>query len=141
MEVIWKDCKGFESHYEASNTGLIRRKAGQTIYKDGRIAHFSQTVLKPSLCKKGYLRVYLSIGSKKYTKRIHRLIALTFIDNPNVKETVNHIDCNKLNNRVDNLEWMTNKENLRHAFNNGRFKERNKTTIFNIKHMREKLCQ
>jgi hypothetical protein len=139
-EIVWKDVKGFESHYEASNTGLIRRKAGQTIYKDGRIARFSQTVLKHGYNKKGYAKVYLSVGSKKYSKSVHRLIAETFIDNPEKKQTVNHIDCNKLNNRVDNLEWMTNKENMRHAFDNGRFKERDKTTIFNIKHMRDKLC-
>jgi type IV secretory pathway VirB9-like protein len=78
------------------------------------------------LCKKGYLRVYLSIGSKKHTKRIHRLIALTFVENPDKKETVNHIDCNKLNNHVSNLEWMTNQENMRHAFDNGIYKDRDK---------------
>jgi hypothetical protein len=127
MEKIeWRDVVGFESHYEASNTGLIKRKFGQTIYKDGRVAYFSETILKPSLCKKGYLRVYLSIGSKKHTKRIHRLIALTFVENPDKKETVNHIDCNKLNNHVSNLEWMTNQENMRHAFDNGMYKDRDK---------------
>jgi hypothetical protein len=105
---------------------LIKRKFGQTIYKDGRVAYFSETILKPSLCKKGYLRVYLSIGSKKHTKKVHRLIALTFIDNPDKKETVNHIDCNKLNNHVSNLEWMTNQENMRHAFDNGIYKDRDK---------------
>jgi hypothetical protein len=127
MEKIeWRDVVGFESHYEASNTGLIKRKFGQTIYKDGRVAYFSETILKPSLCKKGYLRVYLSIGSKKHTKRIHRLIALTFVENPDKKETVNHIDCNKLNNHVSNLEWMTNQENMRHAFDNGMYQDRDK---------------
>jgi hypothetical protein len=141
MEKIeWRDVVGFESHYEASNTGLIKRKFGQTIYKDGRVAYFSETILKFGYNKKGYARVYLSIGSKKHTKSVHRLIAETFIDNPDKKQTVNHIDCNKLNNHVNNLEWMTNKENIRHAFDSGRFKERDKTTIFNIKHMRDKLC-
>ena len=80
------------------------------------------------------------IKSKKYSKLVHRLVAQSFIENKENKATVNHIDLNKRNNNVENLEWMTNKENMRHAFSNGVFKERDKTTIFNIKHMKDKLC-
>lgn len=130
---IWKDCKGFEGYYEVSNLGRVRRKLTQTIYKDGRIANFSQTILKSTPNKKGYDRVYLSVKSKKYTKSIHRLVALTFIENPFNKETVNHINLNKKDNRVTNLEWMTNKENMRHAFDNGVYKERDKYTIRNLR--------
>ena len=136
---IWKEAKGFENHYEVSNFGRVRRKKCATHYKDGRIAFFSETILKPSINKKGYLRVYLSVNSKKITKSIHRIVAETFIENPENKKTVNHIDCNKENNHVDNLEWATNTENMRHAFENGVFKERDKTSIHNIKHMRNKL--
>lgn len=137
----WIDAKGFEGFYEVSNLGLIRRKKCETIYKDGRVAHFSQTILKPAVNKKGYLMVYLSVGSKKYTKSVHRIVAESWIVNPENKSTVNHIDCNKLNNCISNLEWATNKENMAHAFANGIYKERNKTTILNIKHMREKLSK
>lgn len=137
----WVDLKGFEQHYEVSSKGRVKRKKGETIYKDGRTAHFSETILKPSLNHKGYEKVYLSIKSKKYSKYVHRLVAQSFIENKENKSTVNHIDCNKRNNSVENLEWMTNKENMRHAFSNGIFKERDKTTIFNIKHMKDKLCQ
>ncbi len=136
---IWKDCKRFEDYYECSNLGKIRRKKGVTIYKNGVEARFSQTILKHSLNKKGYHKVYLSVKSKKYSRYVHRLVAETFILNPENKKTVNHKDCNKDNNNVSNLEWMTNKENMQHAFKNGVFKERNKTAIFNIKHMRDKL--
>ena len=130
------DLVGFEGYYEVSDFGNIRRKKGQTIYKDGRIANFSETVLKKAYNKKGYEVVYLSVGSVKHTKLVHRLVALSFIPNTENKATVNHKDLNKLNNTPDNLEWMTNKENMQHAFANGVYKERDKTTIFNIKKMR-----
>jgi len=123
---IWKEIPGFEGYYEASNFGKIRRMLNKTIYKDGRVAHFSQTILKPSICHKGYERVYLSKNSKKYSIRVHELIAKTFIPNPKNKRTVNHKDLNKENNSVDNLEWATNLENMRHAFANGCFKNRDK---------------
>jgi hypothetical protein len=128
----WIDAKGFEGYYEVSNTGHVRRKKSETVYKDGRIAHFSETSLKETENKKGYLRVYLSVKSKKYTKSVHRIVAESFIDNPDHKLTVNHKDLNKKNNNVLNLEWATNKENMKHAFNNGVYKERDKTTIKNL---------
>ena len=137
----WIDAKNFEGYYEVSNTGKVRRKQCETIYKDGRVAHFSQTILKGTPNRKGYLRVYLSVKSKKYTKSLHRIVAESFIDNPLNKNTVNHVDCNKLNNHVSNLEWATNAENMRHAFANGIYNERDKTTILNIHHMREKLSK
>lgn len=129
---VWKDCKGFEGYYEISSKGRVRRKKGKTLYKDGRVAYFSQTILKQSNNKKGYPRVYLSMKSKKYTKTVHRLVAITFVPNPENKATVNHKDMNKENNCYTNLEWMTNKENMRHAFKNGAFKERDKYTIRNL---------
>jgi hypothetical protein len=130
--IIWKDCYGFENHYEVSNFGNVRRKQVETNYKDGRVANFKQTILKPSKDKKGYLRVYLSVNSKKHAKKIHRLVALTFLENPLNKETVNHKDLDKENNNIKNLEWMTNKENMQHAFKNGVYKERDKYTIKNL---------
>lgn len=137
---IWKDAKGYEGYYEVSSLGRVRRKKCETIYKDGRVAFFSETILKQGKNKKGYLIVYLSVKSKKITRAVHRLVAETFIKNPENKETVNHKDCNKENNNVENLEWLTNKENMQHAFANGIYKNRDKTTILNIKHMRNKLC-
>ena len=126
MKEIYKDLVGFEGYYEVSNLGNVKRKKNKTIYKDGRIAYFSETVLKKATTKKGYEMVYLSVKSKKHSKLVHRLKANTFIPNPLNKKTVNHIDCDKKNNRVDNLEWLTNKENMKHAFDNGLFKERDK---------------
>lgn len=129
---VWKEVKGFEDYYEVSDKGRVRRKKGKTIYKDGRLAEFSQTILKQGKNSKGYLRVYLSVKSKKYTRSVHRIVAETFLENPENKKTVNHKDCDKTNNEVNNLEWMTNKENMRHAFKNGCYDERDRNTINNL---------
>jgi len=121
---IWKDLVDFENYYQVSDLGKVRRKLSPTYYKDGRVAFFSQTILKASIDKKGYLRVFLSVNSKQYSRRIHRLVAKTFLENPLNLPQVNHKDCIKNNNKIENLEWCTNKENMRHAFYNGIFKNR-----------------
>jgi len=88
-----------------------------SITEDGTVINNkTKRVKKAHLDRCGYLHMRLSDKNKKYF--VHRLVALTYIENPDNKETVNHKDGNKLNNHVSNLEWMTNKENLKHAYNN-----------------------
>jgi len=94
--------------YEVSNYGRVRRKAK----KDG-------SCLKPTPNKLGYPLVKLKIDGKYKNQSIHRLVALAFIDNPENKKDVNHIDGDKTNNHVKNLEWMTRKENIDHAWETG----------------------
>ena len=108
----WKDIKGYEGKYQVSNLGNVKSLLDKSLKK-------REKILKPSLTHKGYLRVYLSKESKKSTRLIHRLVAEAFIPNLENKETVNHIDGNKTNNRIDNLEWLSNIENQRHAWKMG----------------------
>lgn len=92
--------EGFEN-YEVSNLGKVRN------IKSGRI-------LKPQL-RNGYLRHYLYEDNKPKNLLLHRILATAFIDNPEGKPCVNHIDENKLNNDLSNLEWCTAKENINHG--------------------------
>lgn len=86
---------------------------------NGRCDNRKGKVLKPSIDKDGYEKVVLTKNGKRKTYRVHRLVAMAFIPNPYSKKTVNHIDGNKLNNCVDNLEWATHKEQKEHAIKHG----------------------
>ena len=101
---IFKDVKGYEGYYEISNLGRVR----STSYKGKKI-------LKPAITKNGYLNVIFCINQKKEHKLVHRLVAETFIPNINNYSTVNHKDENKLNNCVENLEWMSIEDNNRYS--------------------------
>ena len=71
--------------------------------------------MKPYISDRGYYKVQLNIDGKQYQKRLHRLLAESFIENPKNYPQINHIDGNKLNNRLENLEWCTNKKNIQHS--------------------------
>ncbi|NDB81369.1 MAG: hypothetical protein EB127_01275 [Alphaproteobacteria bacterium] len=112
----WKSCPGYECSYEVSNFGNVRsidRTCGS------RPGVTKGKLLKPFINRHKYLEVNLFENSKSTPKIIHRLVAKAFIPNPESKPQVNHIDGNKLNNRVDNLEWMSNSENQKHAYSLG----------------------
>lgn len=110
---LWKDIPGFERLYQASVNGEIRslahiRKNGTNKYiQKGKLLKFNKN-------PNGYLQVRLSKNGVVRTYRVNRLIALTFIENPQNKETVNHINGDKLDNNVSNLEWATPKEQAIH---------------------------
>lgn len=99
----------------------IKNYPNYYVTKEGLVfSSKSNKFLKPSFDQQGYARVGIYIGNyKTKTIKIHRLIAETFIDNPLNKKDVNHKDGNKSNNCVENLEWCTRSENIKHAFKNG----------------------
>ena len=98
MPEEWKNVKGYENKYQVSNFGRVRNKVTHRLLKHG-------------LNKNGYHRVNLYNESGMKSKFVHRLVAQAFIPNPDNKPQVNHIDEDKTNNIVSNLEWMTAKEN------------------------------
>ena len=108
MKEIWKDIKGYEGLYQVSNLGNVRSM--DRITRDGR--KIKGKNIKPHTNGNSrYLRVALCNNGKIKYENIHRLVAKAFIPNPENKPEVNHKDENPSNNFIDNLEWMTSKEN------------------------------
>lgn len=113
---VWKNINGYEGLYQVSNLGRI--KSLRRFKSD----HSKKVLVKERFLlghtrrpnTNDYLNVVLSKNGECKRYAIHRLVAQEFIDNPNGKPQVNHIDGNKQNNRADNLEWCTNQENCRH---------------------------
>lgn len=117
---IWKEIPNFEGYYEASNKGKIRsmQRSVPNSEKGSRLSK-AKEIAQNSTTRSNYLYVQLWKHNKVHRMSVHRMVALTFIPNPLSKSEVNHIDGNKINNLVDNLEWVTSSENKRHAFKIG----------------------
>jgi hypothetical protein len=112
---IWKDIIGYEGSYQASSHGRIRG-LNRTL-PDGR--KWKGKILSVSINENGYYLVVLVKNGKQKTWSVHRLIAKTFLPNPNNLPQINHIDANKLNNKINNLEWISIKDHQKHSSENG----------------------
>lgn len=119
MESLWKDVPGFEGLYIVNELGIVKGVDRIVYRSDGVKQTYKESIKKQSISKRGYYYVTLSKDGKSTKVKIHRLIGKLFIPNPENKPQLNHIDGNKLNNSLDNLEWVTNKENSNHAIYSG----------------------
>lgn len=117
----WRDIEGYEGLYQVSNYGRVKSlkryitlngKNQHCIYHTKKV--IKERIMKYGINSHGYCQVMLHNNGKKKNKSIHQLVAQAFIPNPDKKPTVNHINGDKLNNSVDNLEWATCKEQTNH---------------------------
>lgn len=107
---VWKDVKGYEGIYKVSNFGRVKSLGNEFSRKE--------RLLKPSLQSKGYLTVVLQKNGIRNMVLVHRLVAEYFVSNPLNKPQVNHINGVKTDNNIENLEWVSHRENLDHAIKN-----------------------
>ena len=108
--VIWKDVEGFEGLYRVSSEGVLVSTPRRGT-NGGAVTRYKM--------KHGYEEYHLFKDGKRHRRYVHRVLAKCFISNPENKPCVNHIDGNPLNNTMDNLEWVTHKENIQHAVKTG----------------------
>lgn len=135
MDEIWKPIVNYDGYYEVSNLGNVRSVNRVIIDSNKNAFNHKSKQLKPAKNKYGYLQVGLSINGKINSYTVHTLVAKAFINNSENKPTVNHIDGNKENNNVQNLEWATKSEQAIHSLKNGLRKMPNSWTgKFGSKH-------
>lgn len=114
---IWKDIQGYEGLYQVSNLGRVK-SLGRFIDRLVTGNYWQEErILKPNKTKHGYLMVALRKNNKPNYFKVHRLVAITFIPNPENKPQIDHINAIKTDNTVNNLRWVTAKENIRNPLN------------------------
>ena len=112
------------------STVILKDFPNYSLTDKGVITNLTTGIVKrPSIGKNGYYVTDLSSSGKSKKQYIHRLLALNFLDNPNNFNVVNHLDGNKLNNELSNLEWTTHKGNIRHAYRIGLHKPKRRMSL------------
>lgn len=141
IKEVWKDIPGWEGFYQVSNLGDVRSLDRDIEYlNNGTLTtlHCKGKVLKQRADEEGYMRICLARNGRTKLYGVHRLVAQAFIPNPETKPTVNHIDGNKSNNCLSNLEWATYQEQNDHAVRLGL---RNQATYSNRENLKKKLSK
>lgn len=111
QQEIWKDIPDYKGYYQVSNLGRVKGLK-YTFWAKKQFRTLPERILKPNKNKNGYFYVVLHKNKKGKTWKVHKLVALAFIPNPENKKCIDHIDTNKENNNVNNLRWCTHKENM-----------------------------
>lgn len=128
-EEVWKPVVGYEGFYEVSNLGRVRSVGKEVVQMNHgkyRKTYYSAKIITQFYHWNGYLRVHLTTHKKTKSVFVHRLVAQAFIPTPNENLTVNHKNGKKDDNRLENLEWCTQQENINHAIKTGLIKNRKK---------------
>ncbi len=129
-EEIWKDITGYEGSYQVSNFGRV--KSLERMVSCGlRPIRVPERILKLSVGTCGYHEVGLCLYGKVKRFKVHRLVALSFLENPDSKPEINHIDGCKTNNLVSNLVWASASENAIHAYGLGLRRANNNKIVLN----------
>ncbi len=115
---VWREIPEYNGLYLVSNTGRVRSIDRMIPFKNNNLRLHKGRELKQFKSKFGYMYVVITINRIEHKEKVHRLVAKTFIPNPENKSQVNHIDGNKENNNLNNLEWCTPSENMLHAYAN-----------------------
>ena len=115
---LWADIKGCEGYYQITQSGKIR-SLPRIRRMSNRNTFYPMKILKQSISSNGYFIVSIWMNGVKKTFPVHRLIAETFIGNPDNKSQVNHKNGIKADNRIENLEWVSQSENAIHAIKSG----------------------
>ena len=135
MKEVWKDIKGYEGLYQVSNLGRVKSLHQRAIKRNSKIKINYEQILKPVIGKNGYSTVTLykkeNNNKLKNNYKIHRLVAESFLNNSQNFPQVNHIDENKQNNKLSNLQWVSSSQNNNHGTRNKRVAEK----------MRKPVCQ
>jgi hypothetical protein len=116
LEEIWKDIEGYDGYYQISRLGRIKRVDAMINGKGGVRRIRKGRILVQSIKSNGYYMVQLSVYSKEKLHTVHRLLALAFIPNPEKHPLVNHINGDRTDNRLENLEWCTHSHNITEGF-------------------------
>ena len=116
----WKDIKGYEGLYQVSDLGRIKSLARDIYCQNGIVRHIEEKILAFNLDRGGYQYVALSLNGKAKSIKVHRLVALAFIPNPENKSQINHKNEVKTDNSVENLEWCDAAYNVNYGTRNER---------------------
>lgn len=121
---IWSDISGYEGMYQVSNQGRIRGLDRIIVQKDGKKQKIRGKIISIGIKNNGYYMGQICSKGKMVNLTVHRLMALAFIPKVEGKEYVNHIDGNRANNNLSNLEWVNMKENSLHGVNRAKEEQR-----------------
>ena len=121
---VWKPVVGYEGIYEVSNFGRVLSLDRLVPLRNNAIRPTKGRIITPCLKPNGYLYITLKRDGRQKMRFVHRLVAQHFLDNPDNKPEVNHIDFDKTNNKADNLEWCSKSENALHNILHNKARQR-----------------